>query len=96
MQLDTTASQLELSNLEERLALARVLELDGDTLLFGERGRSARVSDVPQEITRRRDELVTQAQAPHGQTEDGAAASAADGQASGELWYYGAPLRCNQ
>jgi hypothetical protein len=99
---------------------ARVLELGGDTLLFGERGRPGRVN-VPPEIVKRRNELLAVAQAnraqqPAAQTAtDHASASleepldlgAGGGQtgtpkisvdqapvAQGELWYYGAALRC--
>jgi hypothetical protein len=37
---------------------ARVLELGGDTLLFGVRGRAGRLSDSPDEITERRSRHV--------------------------------------
>lgn len=75
---------------------AQVLELGGDTLLFGERGRAQRVRSVPSEIVERRNELLTVDQ------RDGAAQPAAEvpsdppsAVASGALWYYGAALRCN-
>src|SRR5688500_440583 len=42
----------------ERAMLARVLELGGDTLLFGERGRSQRLSDAPDEIVARRNQRL--------------------------------------
>jgi hypothetical protein len=78
----------------ERQMMARVRELGGDLLIFGERGRSSSVRDFPPEIVQRRDELVAAARA-----------SAASRQATqvstqlietpGQLWYYGAALRCN-
>jgi hypothetical protein len=99
---------------------ARVRELGGDTLLFGMRGRAARLSATPEEIAQRRTELVAvepiTEQAPAVGTtidalEDSAEPEAADiadgrqrvGRATvqevlsppGELWYYGAALRCN-
>lgn len=100
---------------------ARVRELGGDTLLFGMRGRSARLSATPEEIAQRRTELVavvepSSEQAPTAGTtidaledsDEPEAADAADGSQRvgrttvqevlpppGELWYYGAALRCN-
>jgi hypothetical protein len=43
---------------EQRMRL-RVLELGGDTLLIGERGRAGRLSASPAEIVERRNELLT-------------------------------------
>jgi hypothetical protein len=42
----------------ERAMRDRVRELGGDTLLFGERGRSERLSDAPAEIVARRDQRL--------------------------------------
>jgi hypothetical protein len=48
----------------ERAMRERVLELKGDTLLFGERGRSERLRDAPDEIVARRNQrLATDAAA---------------------------------
>ena len=78
---------------EERMRL-HVLQIGGDTFLFGERGRSGRLTYVPEEIVERRNQLLTP-EATDGQRP--IAAPSTDGiQASpGELWYYGAALRCN-
>jgi hypothetical protein len=97
----------------------RVLELGGDTLLFGERGRSGRLADSPEEIVQRRNKLLAVAEAggdaqpaaeiASEQIEESEAseAEAADVRqpaakitaeeiqdSPGELWYYGAALRC--
>ena len=99
----------------------RVRELGGDTLLFGMRGRSARLNATPEEIVQRRTELVADVEPSSEQAPPAAvtvealedsdqpeAADAADGgqrvgrttvrevlPPPGELWYYGAALRCN-
>jgi hypothetical protein len=43
----------------ERRMRARVLELGGDTLLFGVRGRTGRLGGSPEEIVERRSRLMT-------------------------------------
>ena len=103
------------SDAQVRMA-ARVREIGGDTLLFGVRGRSERLANVPEEIAERRTKLMAPPEpavepAPRpGATEIAALddAAAADGpqrtpktsvvevqSLPGELWYYGAALRCN-
>jgi hypothetical protein len=80
----------------ETRMMERVRELGGDTLLFGERGRSGRLSDVPREIVERRNELLAVAEVDAGQQptlEELVDPSQASSGA--ELWYYGAALRCN-
>lgn len=96
--------------------IARVAELGGDTLLFGERGRTGRLAAVPGEIVERRNRLLVETPAQETvlavATEDPEEeAGAATGTAAeerrpgravveqieespGELWYYGAALRC--
>jgi hypothetical protein len=74
---------------------ARVRELGGDTLLFGERGRSRRLDDVPEEIVKRRDELRPPPETKNGRTRVADAATVDAQLLPGELWYYGAALRCN-
>ena len=91
---DLTLTSSSRSDAEERMK-ARVLELGGDTLLFGERGRSAPLSDVPQEVTRRRNELLALTQTADGQAVDVGTTPTPEAQAA-ELWYYGAALRCSQ
>jgi hypothetical protein len=104
----------------EQQMRSRVLELGGDTLLFGVRGRTGRLSDSPDEIVERRSRLLTTAavadapspivmtaedaedpdafataetNAARRQTAAVIAASMKD--APGELWFYGAALRCS-
>ena len=77
---------------EQRMK-AQVIELGGDTLLFGERGRENRI-DVPEEITERRNELV-RPESDGGEPEAGPRGSDRAPPPAGELWYYGAALRCN-
>ena len=104
----------------EQQMRSRVLELSGDTLLFGVRGRAGRLSDSPDEIVERRSRLLTSAavadaaqppivmtaeeadadalataetNAARRQTAAVIAASMKD--APGELWFYGAALRCS-
>jgi hypothetical protein len=105
----------------QRRMVARVVELGGDTLLFGERGRTGRLAAVPEEIVERRsgllaeDELepqpavaITTVAAPEPEAEAVAAREAAGDpqragravveeieESSGDLWYYGAALRCD-
>ena len=102
---------------EQRMR-ARVLELGGDTLLFGVRGRAGRLSDSPEEITERRSRLLTadadtdialpavvlttdEADAFETAEANGARRRTAQiaaqrlGNAPGELWFYGAALRCS-
>jgi hypothetical protein len=75
---------------------AQVLELGGDTLLFGERGRSGRTTVVPSEIVERRTELVTGVESiPSRPPSDGVTPDQVKTPA-GELRYYGAALRCNE
>jgi hypothetical protein len=69
--------------------------MGGDTLLFGERGRSARVSEVPREIVECRDALLERDPATGGQSPVAAPSTDQIQPRSGELWYYGAALRCN-
>ena len=45
----------------ERQMRVRVLELGGDTLLFGVRGRTGRLIDSPEEIVERRSRLMAPA-----------------------------------
>ena len=103
---------------EQRMT-ARVIELGGDTLLFGERGRSEQLNDVPQEIVERRSELtssepnagqpriVTTSPDPLPADVPQDVVESSGGRpriprisvdqvpaAQGELWYYGAALRC--
>ena len=104
----------------ERRMRVRVLELGGDLLLFGERGRSGRLSDSPEEIVERRNVLLATAAADGGErpavaitaehTDDPDAPAADQASAEqkrtgvitaekiedpqGELWFYGAALRC--
>lgn len=100
---------------------ARVLELGGDTLLFGMRGRSGRLSASPEEIVERRNELLATAAANGsepavaitvGPTEEAEPPETAQTNAErrrnavitgeriadqpGQLWFYGAALRCNK
>lgn len=90
---------------EQRMRV-RVEELGGDTLLFGERGRSALIDEVPAELAQRRDELgvaatnaeiIAPAQRPV-ESIDGAQPlldqPTEDTRTATELWYYGAALRC--
>jgi hypothetical protein len=82
------------SDAQDRME-ARVRELGGDTLLFGERGRSRRLGQMPEEIAKRRDEL----RPPNPKSDEAllAGASTIDAQTlPGELWYYGAALRCKE
>jgi hypothetical protein len=103
----------------ERRMRARVLELGGDTLLFGVRGRAGRLSDSPDEIVERRSRLLAavddagepplvmtaeEAQEPDAlETAEAnaarrrTAAIAAENMKDtpGELWFYGAALRCS-
>jgi hypothetical protein len=73
---------------------ARVLELGGDTLIFGERGRPERL-DVPQEIVERRNELNSTE--PNGsQPRIPKISMDQIPTPQGELWYYGAALRCKR
>ena len=72
-----------------------VLELGGDTLLFGERGRSGRVRYVPEEIVERRNQLLAPAEAADGQQPIAETSTDAIQASPGDLWYYGAALRCN-
>jgi TonB family protein len=95
---------------------ARVRELGGDTLIFGERGRLGNVGGTPEEVARGRDARLSAARgvpksptagAPERRDESEVPADAAGGQRRGkvtvqpieppvgELWYYGAALRCN-
>jgi hypothetical protein len=75
---------------------AQVVELGGDLLLFGERGRSGRTVVVPPEIEERRTELVTGVDStPSQPSSDGLTTNDASASAV-ELWYYGAALRCNE
>jgi hypothetical protein len=104
----------------QRRMVARVVELGGDTLLFGERGRTGRLAEVPEEIVERRSGLlaedevldpqpavaITTVAAPEAEA---VAAQEAAGdpqragravveeieESSGDLWYYGAALRCD-
>lgn len=90
---------------EQRMRV-RVEELGGDILLFGERGRSALIDEVPAEIAQRRDELgvaATNAEisapAPRPVESIGGAQPVVDEptedpHTATELWYYGAALRC--
>ncbi|HEX5047089.1 MAG TPA: hypothetical protein VFX89_08220 [Gammaproteobacteria bacterium] len=96
---------------------ARVRELGGDTLLFGMRGRSGPLANVPEEIAERRREIMAPAEpvvnappvAPPAaiiEREDPPPAALPPRTPRtavvevqplpGELWYYGAALRCNQ
>ena len=115
-------SFLSLSQAEaEQRMRARVLELGGDTLLFGVRGRAGRLGDSPDEIVERRSRLMTptpaidsgpppvvmtaaeaeqpdaletaESNAARRRTAAAAAANMKD--APGQLWFYGAALRCN-
>jgi hypothetical protein len=105
---------------EQRMR-ARVLELGGDTLLFGVRGRAGQLSNSPAEISERRSRLVTAAvvtdagqppivmsaeEAKEADALETAEANAARRRSasiisesikppSGELWFYGAALRCS-
>jgi hypothetical protein len=75
---------------------AQVLELGGDTLLFGERGRSGRTTVVPPEIDERRTALVTGVEAiPNQPPSEGLTPDQVQ-TPPGELWYYGAALRCSE
>jgi hypothetical protein len=90
---------------EQRMR-ARVEELGGDTLLFGERGRSALIDEVPAEIAQRRDELgvaTTNAEisAPAQRPVESIGGAqplldqpTEDTRTATELWYHGAALRC--
>jgi hypothetical protein len=104
---------------EQRMR-ARVLELGGDTLLIGVRGRAGRLSDSPLEIVERRGRLLTPtpvidagqapvvltareaeepdaletAEANAARRRSAAMAAANMKDAPGELWFYGAALRC--
>jgi hypothetical protein len=73
---------------------AQVLELGGDTLLFGERGRSGRTAIVPVEIVERRNELVTLVESGTSQPPSDESSPDQVSAPPGELWYYGAALRC--
>jgi hypothetical protein len=75
---------------------AQVLELGGDTLLFGERGRSGRTIAVPPEIVERRNELVVAIEADSTEASRDELAPDQVPAPAGELWYYGAALRCNE
>ena len=83
------------SDAESRMR-AQVLELGGDTLLFGERGRSGRLRNVPPEIAQRRDELIAVAQANAARQPAPETSADQIQPAPGALWYYGAALRCNR
>jgi hypothetical protein len=74
---------------------AQVLELGGDLLLFGERGRSGRTIVVPAEIVERRTELVTGVESTGGPPPSDGVTPDQITTPPGELWYYGAALRCN-
>jgi hypothetical protein len=104
---------------EQRMR-TRVLELGGDTLLFGVRGRTGRLANSPAEISERRSRLLTAATVTDAgqpaivmtaeQAEEPDALEIAEANAarrrsaaitaetikppSGELWFYGAALRC--
>jgi TonB family protein len=98
----------------EQQMRARVHELGGDTLIFGERGRFGRAGSVPDEVARRRDVLLgahsgDNLEAPVAGAVEPAAEPAQTGPQrrgkvtaqpveplAGELWYYGAALRCNR
>jgi hypothetical protein len=75
---------------------AQVLELGGDLLLFGERGRSGRTIVVPPEIDERRTELVTGIESARSQPSSDGVTPDQIATPPGELWYYGAALRCNE
>jgi hypothetical protein len=75
---------------------AQVLELGGDTLLFGERGRSGRTAVVPQEIVERRNELVTGVESTRSPFPSDGLTPDPLSSPPGELWYYGAALRCSE
>jgi hypothetical protein len=75
---------------------AQVLELGGDTLLFGERGHSGRTTVAPQEIVERRTELVTGVESIPSQPPSEGVTPDHVQTPAGELWYYGAALRCNE
>ena len=105
---------------EQRMR-ARVLELGGDTLLFGVRGRAGRLNDSPDEIVERRSRLLSAtavidgwqspivmtaeeaekpdaletAEANEARRRTAAIAAANLKDAPGQLWFYGAALRCN-
>jgi hypothetical protein len=92
----------------EQQMRARVEELGGDTLLFGERGRSALIDEVPAEIAQRRDELGvaatnTEISAPAQRPIESIGGAqplldqpTGDTRTATELWYYGAALRCRK
>ena len=105
---------------EQRMR-ARVLELGGDTLLFGVRGRAGQLRNSPAEISERRSRLLTAAavtdagqpaivmtaeEAEQPDALEIAEANAARRRSAaitaetikpptGELWFYGAALRCS-
>jgi hypothetical protein len=74
---------------------AQVFDLGGDTLLFGERGRSGRTTVVPPEIVERRTELITGVESPPGRPSNDELTQDQVSRPPGELWYYGAALRCS-
>lgn len=74
----------------------QVLELGGDTLLFGERGRTGSTTVVPPEIVERRTELVTGVDSLPSQPQSDGLTPDQVQTPTGELWYYGAALRCNE
>lgn len=87
---------------EQRMR-ARVEELGGDMLLFGERGRSELIDEVPEEIARRRDQLGVPAagSGPIARPVESIGGEqpvldipAEDTRTDVKLWYYGAALRC--
>jgi TonB family protein len=104
----------------ESLMRARVRELGGDTLIFGERGRPGRAGNTPEEVARRRSALLgaevggdsrPQIAGALQKTDEPQSPAASEGAGSqrrgrvtaqpveplvGELWYYGAALRCNR
>lgn len=92
---DLTVVSASRAEAEQRMR-TRVRELGGDTLLFGERGRAARMNAVPEEILARRRELVTAPRRNHDRPAVADAGGTSDAAAPGELWYYGAALQCGR
>jgi hypothetical protein len=92
---DLVLSAYSRADAEARMK-AQVLELGGDTLLFGERGRSGRTAVVPEEIVERRNELVIAIEADGTEAPSDELAQDQVPAPAGELWYYGAALRCNE
>jgi hypothetical protein len=92
---DLSLSAYSRSDAEVRMK-TRVLELGGDTLLFGERGRSGRLNNVPEEIVERRNELLAIAATAAPRRPVAASGTDPSVGGPGELWYYGAALRCNR